>query len=158
MEAAHRALERMKPVGVALPPPKVVKAALDRPAPAPVFPVVKAVTPVAKAAAAVVAPPPAPLPMPPSRNGPIVFPPGEKFVAVMEQELADERQAAREAAKLEPLTIVISDQQELRVLYELAARLKSKPVPMLRRHIRGWGRTELDAKRAEQTGEPIPSN
>lgn len=76
------------------------------------------------------------------------------FVA-FEQGLADEaaaeRRAAREAAKLEPITIVIADQEELRRLHELAKRHKrDTPVAMIRRHLRGWSREQLDAIRIEQ--------
>jgi hypothetical protein len=149
MEAAKASLEKM----------------LAKP---PAFPVLRAITPAARALiekqppspppAPIPVARPAPLPLPPPRRGPVSFPPGERFVAAMEREIAEERQAAHQAAKLEPLTFTISDQQELRVLYELAGRFRSKPIPFIRRHLRGWGRTELDAKRTEQLGEPVPSN
>jgi hypothetical protein len=82
--------------------------------------------------------------------------PVDHFVAVMDREAQAERAAVREAAKLEPITIVISDQQELRRIHELAVRKRDKPVPMIRRHLRGWSREQLDTKRAEQFGQLMP--
>ncbi|MEK7952808.1 hypothetical protein [Luteolibacter soli] len=73
------------------------------------------------------------------------------FEQALDHEAAAERKAAREAAKLEPITIVIADQEELRRLHELAKRhRRDTPVAMIRRHLRGWSRTELDAIRIEQ--------
>lgn len=146
LEAAKRELALLTaPAAPVLPSPETVKAALQRLAPPPPRP----------------APPPTPppliLPMPPPRHGAASFPPGERFVAALDAEANEERRLAREALKLEPITIVISDQQELRRIHELAQRSRSSPIPMLRRHLRGWSREQLDAKRTEQIGEPIPS-
>lgn len=80
--------------------------------------------------------------------------PGERYAEALQREGIEAAKAEREAAKFEPITIVISDQQELRVIYELAGRWRSKPVPMIRRHLRGWGRTALDQRRAEQQFTP----
>jgi len=74
-----------------------------------------------------------------------------RFDAALRQEAIDERRQQREAAKLEPITIVIADQQELARLHELAKRFRrDTPVAMIRRHLRGWSREQLDAIRIEQ--------
>lgn len=137
LEAAKRELAVLQaPATPALPSPETVRAALQRLAPPPQ--------------------PQAPLPLKPPSPGPVSFPPGERFVTALEDEASEERRLAREALKLEPITIVISDQQELRRIHELAQRSRSAPVPMIRRYLRGWSRDQLDAKRVEQIGEPIP--
>ena len=56
-------------------------------------------------------------------------------------------------AKLEPVNIVIDDQEELRALHELAKLWRDKPVPMIRRHLRCWARDELRAARIERDPE-----
>ena len=75
----------------------------------------------------------------------------DRFEQALRQEGIDERRAEREANKLEPLVITIADQQELKMLYELAKRFKrDTPTAMIRRHLRGWCREQLDAIRIEQ--------
>jgi len=73
-----------------------------------------------------------------------------RFDDALRQEGIEERRQAREAAKLEPITIVIADQEELRRIHELAARQKGSVIAMVRRHLRGWSREQLDAIRREQ--------
>lgn len=73
-----------------------------------------------------------------------------RFDEALRQEAIEERHQQREAAKLEPITIVIADQEELRRIHELAARQRGSVVAMLRRHLRGWSREQLDAIRIEQ--------
>ena len=73
-----------------------------------------------------------------------------RFDDALKQEGIEERRQAREAAKLEPITIVISDQEELRRIHELAKRRRDRPIPMIRCHLRGWSRDQLDRIRIEQ--------
>ena len=80
--------------------------------------------------------------------------PIDRYCDALEAEAIVERQAARAAERLEPLTIVISDQEELKRIYALVAskRWKEHPIPMIRRHLRGWSREELDRARTEMAG------
>ena len=74
-----------------------------------------------------------------------------RFEQALRQEGIEERRQKREAEKLEPITITIADQQELKMLHELAKRFKrDTPTAMVRRHLRGWCREQLDAIRIEQ--------
>lgn len=75
----------------------------------------------------------------------------DRYCDALEAEAKAEKRAQREASKLEPLTFVIADQEELKRIYALAARQrwKEKPVSMIRRHLRGWSREELEKARAE---------
>jgi hypothetical protein len=77
--------------------------------------------------------------------------PFERYAAALEAEGRAESKAAREAAKLEPLTIVISDQEELRRIYAIVSALpyKQQVVPYVRAHLRGWSRDRLNEIRAE---------
>jgi hypothetical protein len=76
--------------------------------------------------------------------------PIDRFADALHRDAIAERAAAREAAKLEPLTIVISDQQELKRIYALIPGNQGKdPIPMIRRHLRCWSRDELRKARAE---------
>jgi hypothetical protein len=62
--------------------------------------------------------------------------PVDRFAEALHRDAIAERAAEREASKLEPLAIVITDQAELKRIYELAKDSTSKPVAFLRRHIR----------------------
>lgn len=77
--------------------------------------------------------------------------PIERFCEALEAEAREERRAKREAERLEPLTIVIADQQELKRIHAIIASrpYKDNPVPMIRRHLRCWSREELDKIRRE---------
>lgn len=79
--------------------------------------------------------------------------PFEHFESTLAREVAEERRKAREAAKLEPITIVIEDQQELRRLHELGKRQRGTITAMIRSHLRGWSREELDRARIERDPE-----
>jgi DNA polymerase III delta subunit len=68
----------------------------------------------------------------------------EHFVAVMDAEARE----AREAAKLEPITITIADQEELQRLLALAKGNPKQIRPMIRRHLRGWSRETLEREKA----------
>ena len=72
-----------------------------------------------------------------------------RFEAALKEDHRREQAAAREAAKLEPLTIVITDQQELKRIYELAGIKKANPVPFVRRHLRQFVRKELQTHKLE---------
>jgi len=75
--------------------------------------------------------------------------PGDRYAEALQREGIEAARAEREAAKLEPITIVISDQEELRRIHDLAGRYRAKPVSMIRRHLRGWSRDELTRRRRE---------
>lgn len=72
-----------------------------------------------------------------------------RFEAALKEDMRREKQAEREAARLEPLTIVISDQQELQRIYALAGIQKANPVPFIRRHLRQFVRKELETHKLE---------
>jgi len=82
--------------------------------------------------------------------------PIERFAEALEREGRAEKAAAREAARLEPITIVISDQEELKRIHEILAllRYKERAVPMIRGHLRGWSRELLSRMRAERGSSP----
>jgi hypothetical protein len=56
-------------------------------------------------------------------------------------------------AKLEPITIVIDDQEELRRIYKLASFQRGTITAMIRRHLRCWSRDELSKARIERDPE-----
>lgn len=62
--------------------------------------------------------------------------------------------AASEAAKLEPITIVVADQEELKRIYAIVAALpfKQQVVPYVRACLRGWSRDRLQQVRLEKAG------
>lgn len=77
--------------------------------------------------------------------------PIDRFCDALEAEARAERKAARESARLEPITIVIADQEELKRIYALAEskRYKERVIPMIRSHLRCWSREELEKARKE---------
>ena len=77
--------------------------------------------------------------------------PIDRFAEALEAEGRAEAKAAREAAKLEPLTIVISDQEELKRIYAIVSALpyKQQVIPYVRAHLRGWSRDQLNEIRAD---------
>ena len=80
--------------------------------------------------------------------------PIDRYADALEAEGKKEAAARREASKLEPITIVISDQLEIRRLHELVASkpYKQQIVPFIRGHLREWGRQEMERARLERAG------
>lgn len=80
--------------------------------------------------------------------------PIERYAEALEREGKAEAKAAKEAAHLEPITIVIADQEELKRIYEIVGSLpyKQPVIPYIRAALRGWSRERLAKVRLAKAG------